>query len=110
MAIFPLFRKRIHPSNNASSKVETFKALGGVYVSTKGWFSRSSHSTASIYVENSSSSSSHSWKPSDDVRHIKNVPLIVTDPDQDSDVIEDPAEALGLVMNRARKLPTTWYL
>ncbi|EEC50627.1 predicted protein [Phaeodactylum tricornutum CCAP 1055/1] len=59
-------------------------------------------------AETSDSTSGGSWNSTGTRGYHRHSPLIVKDPEASTEVA-DEAEALGLVMARSRRLPTTWY-
>jgi uncharacterized protein YkwD len=91
---------------------ETVKSEGGVFLSvrTLPTDSDSSSSSDSDAVTRSPSSSPlTSWKSTEGDSFLPRFPVVASDPEKGGEPIKDEVEASGLIMAKARNLPTTWY-
>jgi uncharacterized protein YkwD len=103
-----------------SNKDGTVKA-DGVFVSSRTLANRplsppssmvsvsTSHSDTTSSLSSSPSSPVTSWKSAGTKDHNRNAPLVVTNPDNSQEFIEDEVAHLGMIMTRNQRLPGTWY-
>ena len=124
MAIFQ-FNKRTLKRDAPGRKSKSLEAnrdgtvrSDGVYVSSRTLAMRPlspPSSVASDLTSNTAGSSQSpkspatSWKSAGSKEHNVNAPLLVTNPDNQDEVITNEAQELGTIIARGRKLPGTWY-
>lgn len=125
MAIFQFGKRKTLKRNAPGRKSLSLQAdqygnvrADGVFVSSRTLAMRplsppcsacSISSTSSDGSGLHASSPATSWKSAGTKEHNRNAPLVVSNPDNQQEVIEDEVAHLGKIMTRNRKLPGTWY-